>query len=354
MTPKERVLSSISGETVDRVPVTSVTQVGTVEAMEKIGAPWPDAHKDPEKMMQLGTSLYKLAGLECARIPFGLTVEAEALGCEINLGRIDRTPQVKTTPFTKGCDITVPENFLSNGRIPVVLETIDRLKQNYGSILPIIVGVTGPFTLTGHLLGVEKLISWMRLKPDEVEAALDGTIEACINYTKVLSEAGADVITVCDPTAAPELISPLQFKTIIKPRLCDLAKEIGVRKVLHICGSTEPIIKDMGDTGFDALSVEEKVDLSSAKKSLEKPGKVIIVAGKKMNLGGGVPSRLIGNVSTAQTLFRGSPSETKAEAKKALAAGVDLLAPACGLAPGTPLENVKSLVEARNEFYGTS
>lgn len=30
--------------------------------------------------------LYELAGLECARIPFCLTVEAEAMGCKVDLG----------------------------------------------------------------------------------------------------------------------------------------------------------------------------------------------------------------------------------------------------------------------------
>ncbi|WP_261788823.1 uroporphyrinogen decarboxylase family protein [Methanosarcina siciliae] len=31
---------------------------------------------------------------------------------------------------------------------------------------------------------------------------------------------------------------------------------------------------------------------------------------------------------------------------------VDILAPGCGLAPETPLKNLKALVEARNEFCG--
>lgn len=36
----------------------------------------------------------------------------------------------------------------------------------------------------------------------------------------------------------------------------------------------------------------------------------------------------------------------KAEAKKAIEAGVDLLEPGCGIAPLTPLVNVKVFVEA--------
>ncbi|GAI57421.1 unnamed protein product, partial [marine sediment metagenome] len=76
------------GGPVDHVPPTCVTQVGIVEAMEATGATWPEAHKDPEKMAQLGASLYKLAGVETARIPFCLTVQAEVLGCKVDLGKI--------------------------------------------------------------------------------------------------------------------------------------------------------------------------------------------------------------------------------------------------------------------------
>lgn len=60
--------------------------------------------------------------------------------------------------------------------------------------------------------------------------------------------------------------------------------------------------------------------------------------------------KIAGNVSTAKTLFTGKPEEVKAEALSALRAGTDLLAPACGIAPGSPLANIKALVEARDEY----
>ena len=155
MNLKENVLAVLSGEEVDVTPVISVTQIGIVEAMEKTDAFWPEAHEDAEKMAILGSSLYELAGLECARIPFCLTVEAESMGCKVNLGSEDKTPLVVESPFQNAVDIKIPKDFLHNGRIPVVLEAINKLKEKYGDNLPIIVGITGPFTLTGHLLGVE-------------------------------------------------------------------------------------------------------------------------------------------------------------------------------------------------------
>ncbi|HEY0196438.1 MAG TPA: methylcobamide:CoM methyltransferase MtaA [Methanobacterium sp.] len=352
MNLKENLLKVLSGEEVDITPVISVTQIGIVEAMEKTGAYWPEAHTDPEKMAILGSSLYELAGLECTRIPFCLTVEAEAMGCKVDLGTKDRTPLVTESPFESAGDIKIPADFSSNGRIPSVLEAVKILKEKYGNTLPIIVGITGPFTLTGHLLGVEKLVRSMRVRPADVELAVDKTLEVSIEYARVLSEVGPDIICVADPTSATELINPLQFKTIVKPRLEDLAAEIDSKKVLHICGSAEPILKDMADIGFDGLSIEEKVDVRRAKEELGGGGKIIRVGGRAVSMGGGKEPKLIGNISSSQTIFMGSPDEVKVEVKNTLEAGVDILAPSCGLAPGSPLKNIQAMVEARNEYHG--
>jgi [methyl-Co(III) methanol-specific corrinoid protein]:coenzyme M methyltransferase len=351
MNLKNNLLKVLSGEEVDVTPVVSVTQIGVVEAMEKTGAFWPEAHTDAEKMAKLGSSLYELAGLECAKIPFCLTVEAEAMGCKVDLEGNDKTPEVSETPFKSGNDITVPADFLSSGRIPVVLEAVEKLKEEYADNLPIIVGMTGPFTLAGHLLGVENLVRYMKTSPNEVEAALENSLDACMDYAEALSEVKPDVICVADPTAAPELIDPLQFKSVVKPRLEDLANTIKTKKVLHICGSTQPIIRDMASIGYDGISVEEKVDIARAKQDVEKGGKIMRVGGKTMSIGGDSSSKIVGNISTTQTLFTGSPEEVKAEVKRALEAGVDIVAPGCGLAPRSPIENIKAMVEGRNEFY---
>jgi [methyl-Co(III) methanol-specific corrinoid protein]:coenzyme M methyltransferase len=351
MNLKENVLTVLSGEEVNVTPVISVTQIGIVEAMEKTDSFWPEAHTDAEKMAILGSSLYELVGLECARIPFCLTVEAEAMGCKVNLGSEDKTPLVMESPFQNASDIKIPTDFLHNGRIPVVLEALKKLKEKYGDTLPIIVGITGPFTLTGHLLGVEKMVRYMRTKPYEIESALDKALDVSMEYVNALSEIGPDIICVAEPTSATELINPLQFKTIVKPRLEDLSREINTKKVLHICGSAEPILKDMASIGYDGLSVEEKVDVKWAKEELKGGGKIMRVGGRIMTMGGEKSPKLIGNISSSQTLFRDSPDEVKKKVKDVLESGIDILAPSCGLAPRSPLENIKAMVKGRNEFY---
>lgn len=101
-----------------------------------------------------------------------------------------------------------------------------------------------------------------------------------------------------------------------------------------MCGDATPFLKTLSECGFAGISVEEKVrDLKRAKEEIGK---------------GAV---LIGNVSTASTLLSGTPREVKAEAKSCLEGGIGILAPGCGIAPLTPVENMRALVEARNEYY---
>lgn len=333
MNYKENLRKALKGEAVDVKPIVSVTQLGTIDAMNQNNISWPDAHKDANQMATLASSLYELAGLECARLPFCLTVEAEALGCDVNLGNNERVPEVEITPFEYADDIEAPNDFLKKGRIPVVLEAIDILKEKYEE-LPIIVGITGPFTLTGHLLGIENLVRYMKTDVEEVEIAVENCVDVSMDYIEAIQDHGADVICVNEPTASPELIAPNDFQSLIKPNLEDVADYIEILKVLHICGSTQPIIRDMASCGFDGISVEEAVDIPQAQKDIEDLDCVIL-----------------GNISTSKTLLSGSEDEVKGDVKKAIDDGIDILAPSCGVAPNTPLTNIKAAIEERNEYF---
>ncbi|MCP8308066.1 MAG: MtaA/CmuA family methyltransferase [archaeon] len=333
MNPKERFINALLGKPKDYTPPTCVTQIALVESMEAFNAKWPEAHKDPQKMATLGVSLYKLAELETARIPFCLTVIADALGAKVDLGTIDIQPSVKEHPFASADQVKIPEDFLERGRIPVVLEATKILKEKWGNTLPILVGFEAPITLAGHLVGTERLLIWMIKKRNEVKELLKKTTEADVIYVNALLKAGADVLVPCDPTASPDMISPLDFRELVKPNLIELMKSVKGYFVLHICGKTKPIVKDMAETGAHGISIEDKVDIRYAKEA----------AGDK--------AKIIGNVSTSKTIFMGTPDEVKEEAKKVLDAEVDLLAPACGIPPISPLDNIKALVTAVKEYY---
>ncbi len=300
MTLKERLLNALEGKQVDKVPVCSVTQTGIVELMEEVGAPWPEAHSDPEQMAKLAIANYELSGLEAVRIPFCLTVLAEAMGCEINMGTINRQPSVIAHPYTKDLEgMEMPENLLDMGRIQAVLDAIKIIRERVGPDVPIIGGMEGPVTLASDLSSVKSFMKWSLKKPELLEQVLDFATEATIAYANSMVLAGADIVSIADPVASPDLMSPDSFKNVLQSRLQKFSSNVNSVTVLHVCGNVNPILDYMADCGFEGLSVEEKV--GSIKKAKE-------VLGDR--------ARLVGNISSPFTLLPGPIDKIKEESKK--------------------------------------
>jgi [methyl-Co(III) methanol-specific corrinoid protein]:coenzyme M methyltransferase len=334
-TLKTRLLAALEGKPVDKVPVCSVTQTGIVELMDEVGAAWPEAHTNPELMAKLAIANYELSGLEAVRLPYCLTVLVEAMGCEVNMGTKNRQPSVIAHPYPKDLEgAAIPADLLQRGRIPAVLEAIKIVREKVGPDVPIIGGMEGPVTVASDLVSVKSFMKWSIKKTDLLEQALDLATEAAIIYANAMVEAGADIIAIADPVASPDLMSPDTFKKFLMPRLQKFSAGVNSVTVLHICGKVNAILSDMADCGFEGLSVEEKIGTA-------KDGKAII----------GDRARLVGNISSPFTLLPGPIDKIKAEAKQALEGGIDVLAPGCGIAPMTPLENIKAMVAARDEYY---
>ena len=334
-TLKTRLLAALEGKPVDKVPVCSVTQTGIVELMDEVGAAWPEAHINPELMAKLAIANYELSGLEAVRLPYCLTVLVEAMGCEVNMGTKNRQPSVIAHPYPKDLEgAAIPADLLQRGRIPAVLEAIKIVREKVGPDVPIIGGMEGPVTVASDLVSVKSFMKWSIKKTDLLEQALDLATEAAIIYANAMVEAGADIIAIADPVASPDLMSPDTFRQFFMPRLQKFSSSVNSMTVLHICGKVNAILSDMANCGFEGLSVEEKIGNA-------KEGKAII----------GDRARLVGNISSPFTLLPGPIDKIKAEAKQALEGGIDVLAPGCGIAPMTPLENIKAMVAARDEYY---
>jgi [methyl-Co(III) methanol-specific corrinoid protein]:coenzyme M methyltransferase len=194
----------------------------------------------------------------------------------------------------------------------------------------------GPGDLAASLCGTTRFLKWTINQPHIVKKLVELCTDACIVYGRECLKRGADIVVFADAISSPVMISPDAFRSLIKPGMSRIPKALGGKSVLHICGAADPIIADMAECGFDGLSLEEGIkDLKKAVETAHEAGTAVI-----------------GSVSTSRTLFAGKPEDVKREAFECLRMGVDVLAPGCGIAPETPLKNLKALVEARNEFCG--
>ena len=72
MSCRDRVLSALKQEDLDRPPVAVFTTCDTIDMMKACGASWPEAHSDPEKMATLACAQADYFGLESVRAGFCL------------------------------------------------------------------------------------------------------------------------------------------------------------------------------------------------------------------------------------------------------------------------------------------
>lgn len=336
---RKNFLDAIHGNPVDRTPALSVTQTGTIELMDITGAAWPEAHSDSEKMAKLAIAGHEIAGLEAVRYPYCLTVLAEIMGCDVRMGTKDIQPSVLSHPFSKGPEnLRIPENLLERGRIPTVLKTtgilVDTTENETGREIPLIAGMEGPLTVFTHLAEIKNCLIWALKKPDYFNTFMETCTELCVEYASSLFDHGADALCMPDGgIMGSRMMPPSVLEDSVKPFYKRLCRKVNGPVILHICGDVSDSLGSLSKCGFEAISIEEKVSLKAAKEAI------------------GDRARLIGNVSPSRTLLFGTPDAVKAEAKECLSAGVDILAPGCGIAPRTPLANIKALMEARDEWY---
>ena len=327
MNPVDRFLCVLRQQAVDRPPVIGVTSVITVELMRRMGIRSPDAHHDPEQMVRAGAAAHEVCGLESVKVPFDMTVEAGALGADVDYGGDTVLPRLRRHLFTRPEEFVVPEDFLSRGRVPVVLEAIRIASQRHGGAVPIISSVLGPFTLSGCLFGIEALLVWMLDEPETLRAVMQTATRLAALLIGEQFKAGAHVVQVGEPTASGDLISPAQYAAHVAPLHRALCRSKELPLIAHICGDITRHLPHLAEVGFCGISFDAKTDIRAARTHLK--GRCALI--------GYVPTSL---------LREGSPEQVRGAVRHCVQEGVDAINAGCAVPPDTPLDNIQAMITA--------
>ena len=146
MTSRERVLAALRREPVDRTAVCNPTSVATVELMDLVDAPFPEANRQPELMARLAATGYTELGFDTIMPVFTIIQESSALGCKIQWEQKDNWPTVRMRePIWEDVDdIKVPPDFLTHQDTRCVLDAIKILKKEFGDEVAVIGKDNGP------------------------------------------------------------------------------------------------------------------------------------------------------------------------------------------------------------------
>ena len=332
MTAKQRVAKLFAGEAVDRVPCFSGMGNVTTEGLKTLGHKFAAIHLDAKMMAAAAATSYKLLGIECGVVPFDLCVEAEAMGCEINVYAHSEDllyPTIKKKLINNEAEmeLALPTDIAGRGRVPLMAEAIGLLKKELGDEAPVGSYVLGPFTLAGQIMELNDLLKLSFKKPDKVGALLDKLAGVAIQVAKVYQKAGVDYLTVREMGATSDVLSPRVFKTLILPYLQRIFAEITVPNVLHICGKTNDIVPFMLESGAKAISVDQKNDVAESRAKL------------------GPKALIFGNYDPYNVLVAGTPELVRTTVGKCIDDGVSAVWPGCDIWPTVPPENVKAMLE---------
>jgi MtaA/CmuA family methyltransferase len=334
MTSRERVLAALRREPVDRTPLVNPTSLATVELMDLVDAPFPNANREPELMARLAATGHTELGFDSIMPVFSIIQESSAIGCKIQWEQKDNWPTVKMTEpiYESPSDIDISDDWMEEPDAQCVLEAIRILRRQFPDVA--IIGKTmGPWSLGYHTFGVERFLLLSLDDEAATRDVLDKLKRITIEFGIAQAEAGADAVTLPDH-ATGDLVSGEYYRRYLQELHQEFAEEIPIPIILHICGRTVDRMGYIADTGMAAFHYDSK---NGAEESMEAVGGKI---------------SLVGNVNNPTTLYSRGAEDVKDEVRRNLEAGVQMVGPECAIPLQTPIESLRAIREAVVEYHG--
>ncbi len=328
MTGKELIFKVFNNQKVDRVPWIPYTgiQVGSLS-----GATAEDLLKNENLLVANLLKAHSLYGPDGMPVIFDLQLEAEILGCDLMWAE-KAPPSVRTHPLSerKNIDLELPKK--EDGRLPLVLNVMKKMKQEVGDTTALYGLICGPLTLASHLRGMNL---FMDMYEDEnfVQEIINFSTDVFLKMADFYIDAGMDIIAAVDPIVSQ--ISPDSFTQFLhKPytRIFSYLKEKNVFNGFFVCGDATKNLKVMCNTKPDSISIDENIDIVAAKKITDEHNIVIS-----------------GNIPLTSVMLLGTQQDNQKysiELMEKLGNKNFILAPGCDMPYDVPQENIVGIAQA--------
>lgn len=334
MNPLERMQAIADGRPFDRIPF--VPLLGDTAA-HIIDTTVSEYHHSAKLMAEVEIAVYHRFGQDGVGVGPGYSGLAEALGTQLNFPENDipfvKAPALKEWRELDGLE---PANPKASGRLPLFLEALQILKDKLGRAVPVGSCIGGPLTAAAFIRGTDQLLRDFIKNPAKVHTLMQLVTDSALLYIDAVLDLDCN-ISIADPVASGTLISAKKFCEFVKPYLTQYAHRVqaktGAGPMLHICGNTMRIWRDMAETGAATLSLDNVVDLAKAKELV---GNMVC---------------LMGNVDPINIIAKGSKEEIYAAVENCFIQAGDnpkgfILSSGCQIPIGTPLKNIQHFADA--------
>ena len=287
--------------------------------------------KDENLLYENLMEAHRLYSPDGMPIIFDLQLEAEILGCEL-MWADKAPPSVKTHPLSETKDITLKLPQKDDGRLPLVLNVMERMKKEVGETTALYGLLCGPLTLASHLRGMDLFMD-MYEDPEFVQRLIDFSTDVFLKIADFYIEAGMDVIAAVDPIVSQ--ISPDSFEEFLHKPYTKIFEQLRKRKVfngLFVCGDATKNLEIMCNTKPDSISIDENIDIVEAKKITDSYSIVIS-----------------GNIPLTTVMLLGNQKDNQQFAIDLidkLGKKNFILAPGCDMPYDIPKENIIGITQA--------
>lgn len=193
-----------------------------------------------------------------------------------------------------------------DGRMPVKLDAIGRLRRRFGDRACIVGSSAGPFSSACLLYGLSQTLEMVYTDPALLHETIDFFVELQKRWAVAQLRAGAHAVWLGDCNAMSNLISPAHYLAFaFEP----------CRKVIAACREAEGLafvhnseesvnhLEILSRLGASAINVGPGIDIGRAKE---------VVRGKTC---------LMGNLEPIMLLMNGTPQQVATEAKRIMETG---------------------------------
>jgi uroporphyrinogen decarboxylase len=329
---KELLLDAFKGKKTDRIPWVPFVGCHGGALIDTDAETYLKSGDFIVKGIEKAIEIYEPDGIP---VNFDLSVEAEALGCNLQWAP-ENPPAVVDHVLSEKKLSDLPEINKDSGRIPEILKALSILNDKVKDVA-LYALITGPFTLALHLKGTDIFMD-MYDKPDQVKELMKFCTGICNTTADLYMDAGCDIVSLVDPMTSQ--ISPDAFREFVTPYATEIFEHIRNANTLSsffVCGHAQKNVEAMCETKPDNISVDENIPLDYVKK----------VCGKH-NISFG------GNLKLTVVLLMGTEDDVRRHTIECMdIAGNEgfILAPGCDLPYGTPRKNLQTVTAVVNDPY---
>ncbi len=337
LTALERDALYSAGKDVDRMPCC----LDTGETMAPLlNMSIDEYYHSSDKMLELELYLHDNFHSDGAGVSMTLRGMAEAMGTKVkyfnhNIAQVQRNVISSLDEVDRLRHVDIDKD----GRLPIILEGMRKVKEALGHVVPVSGTVTGPFTVAAMIVGTEKLLIGTRRQPEKVHQLLNIIVENNNRVIQRMIDMGVG-IGFADPVSSSSLLRKEQYEEFSLPyfqKNVDFIHSQGRNCGLHICGGSKPFWEDIAHTGIGLFGLDNCEDMADAKEVL------------------GPHMMIQGNVPPVEVMLQGTPRDVLRSARECIRKAHDsqhrmILTSGCQMPVGTPKENMLALMDAARIF----